>query len=182
MRVLGLMTSHDAVAMAVLETDGRTIEAFGPAGVVDDLAAVEGFLAANGPLDLIGLRGEGDAESLARRLGVPVAHDFGEGPLAAVYYRARVRASGLARPVAVADGADVILIAENGLLSAGDTELLRRAKSVVIRGEAGWWGDFVEAEAVAYIAARCWNGFPISFPGTTGAPYPMTGGRIVRPQ
>jgi len=34
MRVLGFMTgtSLDAVDMAVLETDGETIEAFGPAG------------------------------------------------------------------------------------------------------------------------------------------------------
>ena len=46
----------------------------------------------------------------------------------------------------------------------------------------GWRGDALEAEAFAYLAARCARGLPISFPGTTGAPTPMTGGRIARPQ
>jgi anhydro-N-acetylmuramic acid kinase len=49
-------------------------------------------------------------------------------------------------------------------------------------GEAhGWRGDAVEAEAFAYLAARTARGLPISFPGTTGVPAPMTGGRIVQP-
>jgi len=52
----------------------------------------------------------------------------------------------------------------------------------VIDAEAlGWRGDSIEAEAFAYLAARTWRGLPISFPGTTGAPEPMVGGRIVRP-
>ena len=45
----------------------------------------------------------------------------------------------------------------------------------------GWRGDAIEAEAFAYLAARTFKGLPISFPGTTGAPSPMTGGRIVQP-
>jgi len=45
----------------------------------------------------------------------------------------------------------------------------------------GWRGDAIEAEAFAYLAARTARGLPISFPGTTGVPHPMTGGRIVRP-
>jgi anhydro-N-acetylmuramic acid kinase len=45
--------------------------------------------------------------------------------------------------------------------------------------EVGWRGDAIEAEAFAYLAARTLRGLPISFPGTTGAPWPMTGGRIV---
>lgn len=45
----------------------------------------------------------------------------------------------------------------------------------------GWRGDAIEAEAFAYLAARTARGLPISFPGTTGVPRPMTGGRIVRP-
>ncbi len=45
----------------------------------------------------------------------------------------------------------------------------------------GWRGDFIEAEAFAYLAARTGRGLPISWPGTTGVPEPMTGGRIVRP-
>jgi anhydro-N-acetylmuramic acid kinase len=52
----------------------------------------------------------------------------------------------------------------------------------VLAAEAlGWRGDAIEAEAFAYLAARTFKGLPISFPGTTGAPQPMTGGRIVRP-
>jgi anhydro-N-acetylmuramic acid kinase len=30
------------------------------------------------------------------------------------------------------------------------------------------------------LAARVMRGLPITFPGTTGAPRPLTGGRIVR--
>jgi anhydro-N-acetylmuramic acid kinase len=52
----------------------------------------------------------------------------------------------------------------------------------VVSGEAhGWRGDAVEAEAFAYLAARTARGLPISFPGTTGVPHPMTGGKIVEP-
>ena len=45
----------------------------------------------------------------------------------------------------------------------------------------GWRGDAVEAEAIAYLAARTANGLPISFPETTGVAKPMSGGRIARP-
>ncbi len=39
-------------------------------------------------------------------------------------------------------------------------------------------GDAMEAEGFAYMAVRSCIGLPISFPGTTGAPMPMTGGKI----
>ena len=42
----------------------------------------------------------------------------------------------------------------------------------------GWDGDAIEAEAFAYMAVRSRRGLPISFPETTGAPRPMTGGRF----
>jgi anhydro-N-acetylmuramic acid kinase len=45
----------------------------------------------------------------------------------------------------------------------------------------GWRGDSIEAEAFAYLAARTFTGLPISFPGTTGVPGPLSGGRIARP-
>lgn len=41
----------------------------------------------------------------------------------------------------------------------------------------GWDGDALEAQAFAYLAVRSRLGLPISFPGTTRAPRPMTGGR-----
>jgi anhydro-N-acetylmuramic acid kinase len=52
----------------------------------------------------------------------------------------------------------------------------------VVSAEAvGWRGDALEAEAFAFLAARSLRGLPISWPGTTGAPAPMTGGQIARP-
>ncbi|NWG47469.1 MAG: anhydro-N-acetylmuramic acid kinase [Alphaproteobacteria bacterium] len=44
----------------------------------------------------------------------------------------------------------------------------------------GWRGDELEAEAFAYLAMRSALGLPLSVPGTTGVPEPMTGGRLVR--
>ena len=44
--------------------------------------------------------------------------------------------------------------------------------------ELGWRGDFVEAEAFAFMAVRRLLERPISFPGTTGVPNPSVGGRI----
>lgn len=46
---------------------------------------------------------------------------------------------------------------------------------------SGLRGDFIEAEAMAYLAARSVGGLPITFPQTTGAPVPMTGGRVWEP-
>jgi len=40
----------------------------------------------------------------------------------------------------------------------------------------GWRGDAIEAECFAFLAVRVRRGLPISFPTTTGAPEPMTGG------
>ena len=45
----------------------------------------------------------------------------------------------------------------------------------------GWNGDATEAEGFAYMAVRALKGEPISFPGTTGVPQPMTGGVIHAP-
>jgi anhydro-N-acetylmuramic acid kinase len=40
----------------------------------------------------------------------------------------------------------------------------------------GFDGDSIEAQCFAYLALRSRRGLPISFPTTTGAPKPMTGG------
>jgi anhydro-N-acetylmuramic acid kinase len=45
----------------------------------------------------------------------------------------------------------------------------------------GWNGDALEAQCFGFLAARVVAGLPLSFPGTTGVPEPMQGGRIVRP-
>ena len=44
----------------------------------------------------------------------------------------------------------------------------------------GWEGDAIEAQAFAYLALRARAGLPLSFPGTTGVPQPMTGGVLHR--
>lgn len=43
----------------------------------------------------------------------------------------------------------------------------------------GWSGDLLEAEAFAYLAIRSLRGLPLSYPGTTGVPYPVSGGEVV---
>jgi anhydro-N-acetylmuramic acid kinase len=49
----------------------------------------------------------------------------------------------------------------------------------VLSAEAvGWDGDALEAQAFAYLAVRTRKRLPISFPGTTASPQPMTGGII----
>jgi len=45
----------------------------------------------------------------------------------------------------------------------------------------GWSGDALEAQGFAYLAVRSLYGLPLSYPGTTGVPTPMTGGVLARP-
>jgi anhydro-N-acetylmuramic acid kinase len=47
--------------------------------------------------------------------------------------------------------------------------------------EVGWSIDSLEAQAFAYLAVRSLRGLPITFPGTTGAPRPLTGGVLAKP-
>ena len=44
----------------------------------------------------------------------------------------------------------------------------------------GWNGDALEAQCFGFLAARVLAGLPISYPGTTGVPVAMRGGRISR--
>ena len=44
---------------------------------------------------------------------------------------------------------------------------------------AGWDGDALEAQAFGVLAARVARDLPLTFPSTTGAPRPLTGGRRV---
>ena len=47
--------------------------------------------------------------------------------------------------------------------------------------DLGWDGDALEAQGFAYMAVRHLKSLPISFPGTTGVPTPMTGGVLFDP-
>jgi anhydro-N-acetylmuramic acid kinase len=60
-------------------------------------------------------------------------------------------------------------------------ELRARVNAPVLAAEdAGWRGDFIEAEAFAYLAVRSVRGLPLSLPTTTGVRQPMSGGRLHR--
>ena len=55
-------------------------------------------------------------------------------------------------------------------------------QNAVVPSEAlGFDGDFIEAEAWAYLAVRSSLKLPITFPETTGAPQAMTGGILLSP-
>ena len=55
----------------------------------------------------------------------------------------------------------------------------QRARIEAVPAEAvGWRGDAIEAECFAFLAVRVLRGLPISFPTTTGAPHPLTGGEL----
>ena len=59
--------------------------------------------------------------------------------------------------------------------------LAGRVETAVAPAEmVGLDGRMIEAEAWGYLAVRSIRGLPLTFPGTTGAPAPMTGGRLAR--
>ena len=59
--------------------------------------------------------------------------------------------------------------------------LAGHVNNAVVPAEAlGFDGDAIEAEAWAYLAVRSLDGLPITYPGTTGAPSPVTGGVVSR--
>ena len=61
-------------------------------------------------------------------------------------------------------------------------ELVRADDAEVLTSEDfGMAGDFLEAEAWAYLAVRALRGLPLTFPTTTGCSEPVSGGVIVRP-
>jgi anhydro-N-acetylmuramic acid kinase len=56
----------------------------------------------------------------------------------------------------------------------------RIAAPVLAAEDLTWSGDFVEAQAVAYLAVRSLLGLPLSLPTTTGVAKPMRGGTLHR--
>ncbi len=61
------------------------------------------------------------------------------------------------------------------------TRLAERVENAVVPVEAlGLNGDSIEAEAWAYMAVRSVENLPLTFPGTTGVPVPISGGVIAR--
>jgi anhydro-N-acetylmuramic acid kinase len=62
------------------------------------------------------------------------------------------------------------------IMKALDATLSEPVRPVEV---CGWNGDLLEAQCFAILAARTARGLPISFPGTTGAPRPLPGGRVL---
>ncbi len=52
---------------------------------------------------------------------------------------------------------------------------------IALAEDLGWDAGAIEAQAFAYLAVRSRLDLPISFPGTTGVPEPLTGGILARP-
>lgn len=57
----------------------------------------------------------------------------------------------------------------------------RLGVSVVPVEDVGWRGDYLEAEAFGFLAVRSLLKLPLSLPSTTGAPMPMSGGKMFMP-
>ena len=155
--------------------------------------AVAALLAAHPQvrIDIVGFHGQtvfhaparrltvqiGDGKALARRLGVPVVHDFraadvaagGEGaPLVPIYHRALAAAAGLTGPVAIVNiggVANITRIEADGSLIAGDTgpgnALLddfikaRTGAAMDVEGRVAARGR-VDAAALARLTANPW--------------------------
>jgi anhydro-N-acetylmuramic acid kinase len=92
-------------------------------------------------------------------------------------------AESLARGIRVAGGADTVIVSGGGAHNPVLLRMLAEATGAEVKRAAdlGWDGDFVEAQAFAYLAARSVAGLPLSLPETTGVPYPMTGGVLAEP-
>jgi anhydro-N-acetylmuramic acid kinase len=89
----------------------------------------------------------------------------------------------IAAAIGQAGGADRIVVAGGGANNPVLVRLLRESAGAetVTADDIGWSGDFIEAQAFAYLAARSLSGLPLTFPTTTGVPRPQTGGIVARP-
>lgn len=58
---------------------------------------------------------------------------------------------------------------------------LKQEVKIVTAKQIGWQQDALEAEAFAYLAKRSVMQLPLSFPGTTAAPRPLSGGKLFIP-
>ena len=56
---------------------------------------------------------------------------------------------------------------------------LNKTIHVTTADELNWNSDAIEAQMMAYFAVRSLKNLPLSAPGTTGVPKPLTGGKII---
>jgi anhydro-N-acetylmuramic acid kinase len=57
----------------------------------------------------------------------------------------------------------------------------RIGAQVLTADQLGWQAQHMEAQAWAYLAVRSLKRLPLTFPSTTGVPFPMTGGVMIKP-
>lgn len=93
-------------------------------------------------------------------------------------------AEAVARGLALAGAAPATVVVSGG--GAHNRTLLafladRCGATVVTAASLGFDGDFVEAQAFAFLAVRRLRGLPASFPATTGAARPVVGGDVAVP-
>jgi len=76
-----------------------------------------------------------------------------------------------------------LIVCGGGRHNKGMMWMLREHLEATVKTaeEVGWNSDAIEAQAFAYLAVRAKWKLPISFPTTTGAPKPMTGGVLAKP-
>ncbi|TVR05892.1 MAG: anhydro-N-acetylmuramic acid kinase [Salinarimonadaceae bacterium] len=76
------------------------------------------------------------------------------------------------------------IVAGGGARNGALLETLRRhLQTHLTDAEAvGWSSGYLEAQAFAFLAVRSLRGLPLTFPGTTGAPAPLTGGLLATPE
>lgn len=76
------------------------------------------------------------------------------------------------------------LVAGGGAQNTTLLEMMAKYLKVPIKkvSDYGWNGDSLEAQAFAFLAVRSLKNLPLSLPGTTGVPYPLSGGRLCMPE
>lgn len=190
------------VANLTLWTGGDNIAAFdtGPGnGMLDLLVQARGAgrFDAGGKYASVGRADEGVVQALLAHpyFAAPPPksldrHDFSLEPLAGLQLEDAAATLVAFMADAVKRGFDALGAAPNEVIVTGggrhNPEIMKALAErlpVPVRPaeDHGWRGDAIEAEAIAYLAARTFRGLPISFPTTTGVSEPMPGGRIVRP-
>jgi anhydro-N-acetylmuramic acid kinase len=96
-----------------------------------------------------------------------------------------ITAAGVARAVSVMPRRpESWIVAGGGTRNATLMAMLkeRLAPAGIETADAvGWSADALEAQAFGYLAVRSLCGLPITFPTTTGAPRPLTGGELAQP-
>lgn len=92
-------------------------------------------------------------------------------------------ANTIAGAIVDAGGAETVVVSGGGAHNVALMEMLTAATGAVVKraDDLGWNGDFVEAQAFAYLAARSVRGLPLSLPETTGVSRPMPGGVLAQP-